>query len=190
MNLLIDFLQKKVSVEQVVSSFQSLTLFFLPSSFLSQRGDRFMRIFGLIGIILLFGIQSQSFMPDCPDYDYKENGWIIHNSTEFDKILNDVRKLVADGINNSTLVRDLDSFMVTNNSKISPDLFMKVDTWDMTSTSQELMYGDIAILTDLFTPENALEVRWFDGKNKHLVFNDMHMYCISTKQPNASNTIF
>ena len=149
-----------------------------------------MKILSLVATILFVGIQSQASLPQCPDSDYKENGWIIHNSTEFDKILTDVRKLVADGLNNSTLVRDLDSYIVTNNSKISPDLFMKVDTWDMISTAQDVMYGDIAILTDLMTPDNALEVRWFDGKNKHLVFNSTLMHCISTLQPNALNTIF
>lgn len=149
------------------------------------------RMLKTFGFLLMTLICVQSFATvDCPDYDYKENGWVIHNTSEFDQILLDVQSLVANGIDNSTIVEDIDGFLVTNNSQISPDLFMKVNTWDVLSTSQEVMYGDIAIFSDLLTPENALEVRWFDGKNKHIVYNDKYMLCISTKQPVAPNTIF
>ncbi len=127
---------------------------------------------------------------DCPDYDYKELGWIIHNSSEFESILNDTQQKTVDGVLNSSMVEDIDGIMMTQNSSIEPFLYVKVNTWDVLSTSQDLMYGDIAIFSDLVHPENALEVRWFDGKNKHIVFNDRYMYCISTKQPHSANTIY
>lgn len=141
-------------------------------------------------LIAFFSVAAHAQQIDCADSDFQMNGWVIHDSSEFDTLYKDVSKKVEEGIKNSTLTGDIEGQFMTSNSSIAPDLFVRVNTWDSSTTSQDVMYGDIAILVDHFNPERILEVRWFDGNKKHLVFNKTHMYCIATKQPPVSNTIF
>lgn len=127
---------------------------------------------------------------DCADNDYKTNGWIIHAPSEFNVRLQNVQATIEKGTKDSSIVEDIQGVLSTMNSSIAPELYVKVTTWDALATSEDVMYGDMAIFYDFFNPERVLEVRWFDGKTKHVVFNKNYMFCIVTKSPSAPNTIF
>jgi len=136
-------------------------------------------------------ITSNAFADkDCADSDYQQNGWIIHNSSDFESIYKETLEKIAQGVSSATMVQDIEGVFMTFNSSIAPELYVKVSTWDILATKEDIMFGDIAIFTDQFNPERALEVRWFDGKDKHIVTNAKYMQCIITKQPSLPNTIF
>jgi len=121
---------------------------------------------------------------------YLDNDWIIHNPKHFNKILKKQSRLISTGLEDGSVEEDLNGTIRTYNAIGGRPVLMKVETFDSLNTDRDLMYGDFAVMVKHFSPEQSLEVRWFDGKQKHVVINSKYMSCISTSVPIAENTIF
>ncbi len=138
----------------------------------------------------VFSLGAWAQFQDCVNEDFQKNGWTIHSSSEFETIYKDIRKKTTEGVADKTMVQDIEAMFMTPNSFITPDYYVRATTWDVLATSNDVMYGDIAIFVDHFKPETALEVRWFDGEKRHLVYNDKILSCAVTTRLPIANTIF
>jgi uncharacterized protein (UPF0218 family) len=66
---------------------------------------------------------------------------------------------------------------------------VQLDSFDRLSTPQPVMYGDVVMVTDLKTGITS-EVRWFDGKTKHVAYNSKFQKCAMDMIPLPTNALF
>lgn len=121
---------------------------------------------------------------------YTQKGWRVHDVAEFDKYLNFYTFYIKQGINSGQIVQDLTGNMVTNNTLDRRDMLMRVVSWDNLLSDKALMYGDYVIFKSQSEEQLFLELRWFDGVIRHIVYNGNVLACVSIIPPTATNTIF
>ena len=142
----------------------------------------------LLTVLLL--VTTTAFATCDLDNEYENQGWIVHNSSEFEQHLNKVQSIIEFGTLSGEIVEDLDGIIVTRRTHSGSAIYMKTISWDNLITNQDTMFGDLAIFSDNFNPGKFMEVRWFDGNKRHIVYNDKVLNCISIIPPMAVNTIF
>ncbi len=128
---------------------------------------------------------------ECPNKKaFCDNGWIMHNDKDFQRILQEKLKEFTAEIGTDLVLDDAESYI----SDFSYDyyLIMWVVIWDRVSTGQDEMWGDVALSMTGPCSEEYTEIRWYDPvtRTKHVVYNPQYVFCITTKVPLAYNTIF
>lgn len=119
---------------------------------------------------------------------YEQSGWTVHHSSEFYSYFSTYHRIIEDGVSAGIFVKDQTGHMMTNATLDNTDLLMKVQTWDDLTTHRSIMFGDFAIFTSQVL-NDPLEIRWFDGQKRHVVFNPSILNCISVIPPYAMNSI-
>ena len=66
---------------------------------------------------------------------------------------------------------------------------VKYEAYDRLSTPRNTMYGDIVFITDSESGD-LLELRWFDGQKKHVVFNDKLQRGVTELIPPVKNSLY
>jgi hypothetical protein len=120
---------------------------------------------------------------------YIQRGWVIHESSEFSHHLSRVQELIESGLGDGSFEEDLNGVLSTNRTIDGSRIYVRTISWDNLDTDRAIMYGDVAIFTDHFSQGHYLEVRWFDGTRKHVVYNNQYLSCISIIPSFADNTI-
>lgn len=109
------------------------------------------------------------------------SGFVKHESNEFQEIFESIKRRLLDPKEN--IVFD---FMTRD---FNPELrdWQSITSWDDNNTEDLIMFGDILLISRMDTKE-ALEIRWFDGTNKHFVYQGLD--CANHYIPEAINTLF
>ncbi|MBT3235904.1 MAG: hypothetical protein HN353_08130 [Bdellovibrionales bacterium] len=143
-------------------------------------------------LILAITIFSTTLYSECQINEYyRYYGWVIHQPSDFDKLLPIQFQKISDGLDSGQVISDLDGHLETNQGRSSDEtLLMRITTWDNLETERIIMYGDFAIFANAYDPEQIYEIRWFDGEKKHIVINPTYLKCISIIPPVAINVIF
>jgi hypothetical protein len=108
-------------------------------------------------------------------------GFVKHDSNEFEGIYKSIKSRLLDPKEN--IVYDF----ATRDFNPQLNIWQAITSWDDHDTYDLLMYGDILLITTFDTKE-PLEVRWFDGVNKHFVYQ--RLTCANDYIPDATNTLF
>ena len=143
-------------------------------------------------LILAITIFSTTLYSECQINEYyRYYGWVIHQPSDFDKLLPIQFQKISDGLDSGQVISDLDGHLETNQGRSSDEtLLMRITTWDNLETERIIMYGDFAIFANAYDPEQIYEIRWFDGEKKHIVITPPYLKCISIIPPVAINVIF
>lgn len=145
----------------------------------------------LILLVLLPLSSFASTNQECVNTDnYRTSGWVVHKSTNFKKIHKALQKKIQLGLEQGTLVDDLQGVIRTSQTVNGSSIYMDVRTYDSLETPKEEMFGDIATLKNFFVPTQILELRWYENQKKHIVFNANYLNCVSTIVPMADNSVF
>lgn len=110
-------------------------------------------------------------------------GWVVHAESQ---LSTHVKHAQSDMLHNAEdFIHDMSSRMMSHASHRP----VQIDSYDRLSTPQDVMYGDILVVTDLKT-NRVSELRWFDGKIKHVVYNSEFQECAMPMIPLAYNALF
>jgi hypothetical protein len=130
---------------------------------------------------------------------FEQKGWIIHDSEQFDAIVKDKIQELKSSVESGKTVFDMQGVYENKFSYVYFELF-KTEAWISTPVDYVLRRGDFVFTTvaasegyggqDGNKVGDYVEVRWFDGNDKHIVSNLNLESCISTKPPLAMNTLF
>jgi hypothetical protein len=110
-------------------------------------------------------------------------GWMVHEPKDFVPITQKVGFLSAEG--KADYVYDTGGFFYSSVA----GRIVKYEAFDKLATPQNKMYGDIVFITD---PESGdlLELRWFDGDMKHVVFNNKLLRGVTELIPPVTNSLY
>ncbi len=141
--------------------------------------------------VLIFSTTVFAQVKACTtDSAYKNTGWEVVYPKDFDAFYAVFEKVLKAEIQSGELVDDLDSILSTTSSvQAGSSLYMRAQTWDRLSTPRDEMYGDLAVFTNKFAPEEVLEVRWYTNSKKFVAVNSKHLRCVSVIVPYAVNSI-
>jgi hypothetical protein len=142
----------------------------------------------VLPLFILISLSVQANICDLNN-SYSQRGWVLHDSSEFSEHLKRVQEVINEGLEDGLIEEDLNGVIATNRTIDGSRIYVKTISWDDLKTERDLMYGDMAIFRDHFNTANILEVRWFDGSKKHVVYNDEFLNCISIIPPYAENSI-
>lgn len=142
-------------------------------------------------LILLFSTFSVSTaFSNCPTYNsYLNSGWTIHDPSGFKKIEKSIVSIVYKGRQNGDLIFDMSGPIKARHTSDGGPLILLAKSWDDMKTEKDLMFGDYAILRIANDENEIAELRWFDGKNRNIVFNPKFLSCFSENAPFASNSV-
>ncbi len=110
-------------------------------------------------------------------------GWEVHESRNFASVS---QRVLADcAEEKDQYVYDTGGFLFSR----AAGRIVRYDVYDRLTTPHREMYGDIVFLTD---PENGelLELRWFDGEKRHLIFNGERQKRVTGLVPIVINSLF
>ena len=71
----------------------------------------------------------------------------------------------------------------------SANALVRVKTMDYTATPQDVMWGDVVVMTD-FKTKKIVEVRWFKNGKKYFSYDKNYQECATNVIPMAYNTLF
>lgn len=127
----------------------------------------------------------------CPHEEaFSAQGWVVHNGKDFVQILQVKLQEFIPEIGSDLVIDDAESYL----SDFSHDtyLILWIVILDRVSTAKDEMWGDVSITKTGPATNEFAELRWYDPvtKEKHIVCNPDHAFCLTTKVPLAYNTIF
>lgn len=144
----------------------------------------------LLGFLLFLPFQIQA-LPLCSyEQSFKADGWIVHSSDQFHQMEIELNKRLELGLNNHSLVYDMSGSVWTRDTVDHQEIELHVTVFDDLNTSRDLMYGDLAIVENAENNNQRVELRWFDGKKRHIIFNKEILTCFADGPPIVENSVF
>lgn len=136
-----------------------------------------------VAAVILSFLTVQASAECRSDQQLNNAGWVIHSSHQFKSLSQKIAaQFEAQG---NDYIFDVESnFFSSVASKMA-----RMQSFDRVSTPQNIMYGDIVFIRDVHS-ENLIELRWFDGKSKHVVFDGSQQTCVTNLMPYAVNALF
>lgn len=145
------------------------------------------RIMALLGVLISFATLAAQ---DCKySASFEAEGWTVHNPQSFDKIAGEVRALIAKGLEDNTVVFDTSGPILTDQSLGGEELLLDAMMFDNLETPRDEMFGDYAIIETVSQARNLVEVRWYNGRERNVVFNPRYLKCMSEGAPYALNSV-
>lgn len=142
-------------------------------------------LFPIVFVLVLFG--ANSFWADqvicSTTIALTSRGWVIHSSSDFMPIS---QQVLAKYLERKTdYVYDTGGFIYS----FEVARIIKFESYDRLATPHDEMYGDIVLIT---VPESGelIELRWYDGQTKHVVFDDEYQCCVTNLIPLVENSLF
>lgn len=121
---------------------------------------------------------------------YEREGWVIHSSSEFDKIEQKIDATLRKGLESGKIVFDMSGPIVTSDTVDGGEILLAGFLFDDLSTPQEEMYGDIALVEAPSKNNIRAEIRWYETGKRHIVFNSRILTCFSEVPPFSDNSVF
>jgi hypothetical protein len=118
---------------------------------------------------------------DCEtDGTFAEAGWTVHQTKEFETALEEALQRIDDeeGL-------DYVSKMPVYNEEL--DRFLVLVAFDQEATAADQMIDDLVLYVDEAT-RAIYEVRWFDGKQRHIAYANLS--CANAPVPMAYNSMW
>ena len=110
-------------------------------------------------------------------------GWVVHESKDFVPVTRQAMTRYIAG--KADYVYDTGGFFFSP----AAGRIVKYEAYDRLATPRNTMYGDIVFITDSESGE-LLELRWFDGHMKHVVFNDTLQHGVTDLIPPVINSLY
>ena len=145
----------------------------------------------LISILFvsMFSFAAQAQL-DCEHAEsFIQSGWQVHDSSSFSAKAKMVKKLVEKGMRDGSVIEDLSGPIRTSQTVTNLRVLLKAETFDDLNTAQNEMFGDYGIMTLDDGSNTVVEVRWYDGVKRHVVFNGKYMRCMMSSAPLADNSV-
>jgi len=145
----------------------------------------------ILTFLISLSLSGLVFASDCStDIAFSDGGWEVSRPQDFDLFYSTFKSELDSSINTGDAVKDLDGTIVTTQSLAGNRIYMRTQTWDNLKTSTGEMYGDVAIFTNKFAPEQVLEIRWYKDGIKNVAINEAYLTCVSLGVPLAENVVF
>ena len=113
----------------------------------------------------------------------KSAGFVVHDSSQFDKLSSDVMAHFT--LRTRLLTLDAKEVIYSSASRE----YRQVISWDDKETPTKIMYGDILFIRGWKTG-TLLEIRWYENNKKHVVINTKNPNCPVNMIPWASNALY
>lgn len=135
-----------------------------------------------------FGYSNNSF---CHlENSYLNADWNIHNASEFKDLSKQIIQELNEGLHSGQYIFDLSGEIITTNTVDQKEIPLVAIMWDNLKTDTFIMFGDIAILyAELNQQKIPVEIRWFDGQQRNIVYNPEILTCFSEEPPHAINSV-
>lgn len=132
--------------------------------------------------ILLFS--NTVFSQECPlNSHFELEKWNTHANEHFATIAKDILNQYEQ--NKEHYVPDIEALFFSEELQT----VVLIKSYDDIRTPQDKMFGDLVIMTLPVTDELA-EIRWYDGKTKHIIYDKQIRNCATEVIPNAVNSLF
>lgn len=130
------------------------------------------------------------FADDCTyTNSFSQSGWKIHDSKNFGKYANFVKTTIKNGLDDKSVVFDLSGPIMTRSTVDGLPILLDAMMFDNLKTPQDEMYGDYAFLEIVNDTRDLVEVRWYNGKERNIVFNPKFLKCMSEAAPYVDNAV-
>lgn len=120
---------------------------------------------------------------------YMNHGWVIHNPADFKSIEKTVTQRIQTGLESGTIIVDTSGMIGTDSTVEGNAIALMGYMFDDLTTSQDTMYGDLALIEWPERNNVRAEIRWFDGKNRNIVFNPDILTCFTESPPFVDNSV-
>ncbi len=120
---------------------------------------------------------------------YLSQGWLVHSPAEFKQIESQVTARLRAGLDNGSIVDDISGPIRTSNTLDGQEIGLEAYMFDDLGTDRDLMYGDIALIEYPEKNNQRVEIRWFDGHSRHIVFDESVLTCFSDIPPYVDNSV-
>lgn len=141
----------------------------------------------LLGLLFL----SLSSLASLCEYtgSYQSTGWKIHDPSTFEVYSKMVKDSIKKGLDDKSVIFDISGPIPTENTVDGQSILLDAMMFDNLKTPQDEMYGDFAILEIVNDTRDLVEVRWYDGDKRNIVFNPKFLNCMSESAPYVDNAV-
>lgn len=141
-------------------------------------------------LFTLIFVSFSSFASFCQYTEsYLSTGWTIHDPSTFFTHANFVKNTIKTGLNDETVVFDISGPILTDDTVDGGEILLDAMMFDNLKTPNDEMFGDYAILESVGSTRELVEVRWYDGNTRNIVFNPKFIKCMSEAAPYVDNSV-
>ncbi|MBW1799891.1 MAG: hypothetical protein JRJ85_04095 [Deltaproteobacteria bacterium] len=142
------------------------------------------RILYLIVLVLMFSVRCWADENvDSAANTLVKRGWVVHETKDFVRFSRQIMAQYVDS--KADYVYDTGGFFFSPTA----GRIVKYESYDRLATPRNKMYGDIVFITDTESSE-LIELRWFDGVIKHVIFNSAFQHGVTDLIPPVKNSLY
>jgi len=146
-----------------------------------------MRKLSLLLLLAFFALPNTNIAAKICQTDeaLRSLGWVVHENN-FDKWDKKTYKWLRTEWDQ--FERDGDPSRMVIYSSIAR-MMLRLHSFDHIATGDDVMIGDMVFFEGAMSPV-PVEVRWFDGKDKHVAYNQEYTPCATNIIPLAENSLY